>query len=366
MTEHKSQKCEFCDYKTNNSSHMKQHKADKHDIDVVWYYCDHCEYKCKRVGSLKTHKAFTHDINVVWYYCDHCDYKTKSYDNLKKHKSTIPRRPKATLLILWNNTSLQHKSNVHKMKCIECESNNILYEEAFIICGVCGYSLDNIDTSRYEFSVIDFQYEYERKTEKCIKAYFENLKISMPEHYHDGIEEILRKVDLTIQSFDDTLKFEILKEIWNFMKRENIPICIETHQKLLEINSKKFGIFLKENSFGHFATIKQKNQTNTDYNMSCIENIIKRIQSQKSPKRSIDDDSKEKILNLSTSFYTKLNDTSLKNEGETVLSLISVYLSLEKLNIKYSMKDFCENSQLTSTPTLSKILKKYKVEICKI
>jgi hypothetical protein len=251
-----------------------------------------------------------------------------------------------------------HKPNQDKMKCVECQSNNILYEETFTICKNCGHSLD-INTS-YEFSTTDFQYEHERKSEKCIKAYFENLKVSVSEKYHNGIEDILRRVDFNIQSFDDTLKFKILKEIWDFMKRNNIPICIETHQKILEINSKKFGIFLKENSFGHFATLDPMNQT-TDYNMSCIENIIDRIPSNQKSK-----DSREKLLNLSTSFYAKLNDTSLKNEGETVLSLISVYLSLEKLNIKISKKDFCTNTKLTSTPTLSKILKKYKVEICEI
>ena len=55
-------KCELCDYKTEMLGNLKEHKASKHNIDIVWHYCELCEYKCKRARSLKEHKEYVHDI----------------------------------------------------------------------------------------------------------------------------------------------------------------------------------------------------------------------------------------------------------------------------------------------------------------
>jgi len=159
-----------------------------------------------------------------------------------------------------------------------------------------------------------------------------------------------------MNTFDDTLKFEILQKVLKFMKRENINICLKTQQQLLDINSKKFGYFLKMHSFGDFVENRQnfKMSTPTNYDVSCIENIIDRI-----PYISNRDD----ILDMSLKMYDKLILTSLIYEGETVVSLISVFLSFKRLKKKMSKKDFCEYSKLTSTPTLSKLLKTHSLNI---
>ena len=85
--------CNLCDYKTKNSSHLKEHKARIHDIDVKWYHCDidNCKSKFKSNSHLKEHKAHKHDIDVKWYHCDidDCEYKCKSNCLLKQHKSRI-------------------------------------------------------------------------------------------------------------------------------------------------------------------------------------------------------------------------------------------------------------------------------------
>jgi len=82
-----------CKYESNNVNNLKQHKANIHDIDVIWHVCDQeeCDYKCKRADSLKQHKANVHDIDVTWYVCDQdgCDYKCKERSTLKKHKAYV-------------------------------------------------------------------------------------------------------------------------------------------------------------------------------------------------------------------------------------------------------------------------------------
>ncbi|GMH55563.1 hypothetical protein TrST_g6466 [Triparma strigata] len=80
-----------CQYKTSGTTAMKQHKAAKHGIDVVWFSCDGCEYKAKIGRSLKIHKANVHNIDVRWHHCDQdgCDYKAKQAVNLKRHKQHV-------------------------------------------------------------------------------------------------------------------------------------------------------------------------------------------------------------------------------------------------------------------------------------
>ncbi|GMH92753.1 hypothetical protein TrST_g5190 [Triparma strigata] len=81
---------EGCDYKAKAASNLKQHKASVHDIDVRWHRCNQvgCDYKAKATGTLKRHKQLVHDIDVRWHHCDQdgCDFKTKQAVNLKQHK----------------------------------------------------------------------------------------------------------------------------------------------------------------------------------------------------------------------------------------------------------------------------------------
>ena len=92
VTWHKCDQPE-CDFKCKQVSHLKRHKANIHYIAVKWYKCDQpeCDYKCKSAGDLKSHKANIHDIEVKWYKCDHpeCDYKCKDTGSLKRHKANI-------------------------------------------------------------------------------------------------------------------------------------------------------------------------------------------------------------------------------------------------------------------------------------
>ena len=82
-----------CDYKAKQASHLKKHKQNIHDIGVRWHRCglDGCRYKAKSAGSLKKHKQMVHDIDVRWHHCDQdgCTYKAKLAGSVKQHKADV-------------------------------------------------------------------------------------------------------------------------------------------------------------------------------------------------------------------------------------------------------------------------------------
>ena len=85
--------CDLCNYKCKGAVHIKQHKANIHYVDVVWFRCDEsdCDFKAKDKGHLTRHKANRHDIGVVWFRCDgsDCNYQAKQAGDLKTHKANM-------------------------------------------------------------------------------------------------------------------------------------------------------------------------------------------------------------------------------------------------------------------------------------
>ena len=73
--------CDSCDYKTNNSAQLKQHKDDQHGRAVL-YACNICDKKCTDIDSLKIHKR-SHVKKK--YECKDCRYKAETGDELKEH-----------------------------------------------------------------------------------------------------------------------------------------------------------------------------------------------------------------------------------------------------------------------------------------
>mmetsp|Transcript_12764 Transcript_12764/g.23345 ORF Transcript_12764/g.23345 Transcript_12764/m.23345 type:complete len:273 (+) Transcript_12764:371-1189(+) len=106
-----------CQYK-GRLTNVKNHKAAKHGIDVVWHRCDQegCTYKAKQASNLKQHKQNVHDINVKWHYCDEvgCFYKAKQASHIKQHKQTASH--------CWVGAPRDHKGRVMKTCGIDgCE-----------------------------------------------------------------------------------------------------------------------------------------------------------------------------------------------------------------------------------------------------
>ena len=66
---------------------LRQHMADRHNVNVKWVYCDKCDYKAKRQSTLKQHRADMHDIDFIWHYCteEGCDYRAKTKTRVRLH-----------------------------------------------------------------------------------------------------------------------------------------------------------------------------------------------------------------------------------------------------------------------------------------
>ena len=129
---------EGCTYIAKRKTHLKSHKANIHDIDVVWHYCDHCTARFKRASNLKEHKQNKHDIDVVWNYCDICTYRCKQKGNLKKHKALLHNIGRDAYE--WRKCDLcdyrcidksrlkQHKANIHDIDVVWYNCNLCTYK----------------------------------------------------------------------------------------------------------------------------------------------------------------------------------------------------------------------------------------------
>jgi len=83
----------WCAYTMKYGSHLKQHKAAIHNIDLVWHDCPElrCEYKAKVKGHIKQHRTNVHDIGVTWHDCPepNSSYKAKQEAHLRLHRATV-------------------------------------------------------------------------------------------------------------------------------------------------------------------------------------------------------------------------------------------------------------------------------------
>jgi len=124
--------CHLCDYQCKQKGNLKQHKRNKHDIDIIWHKCDSCDYICKQSSALKKHKQYIHDIDVKWIKCDLCDYQCKEKYKLKVHNQNkhgiIFKLPNIVSCDLCNyqceSTNLKrHKQYKHNIdvKWIKCD-----------------------------------------------------------------------------------------------------------------------------------------------------------------------------------------------------------------------------------------------------
>jgi len=74
--------CDICDYQCKQKGNLKQHKQNKHDIDVKWKKCDLCDYQCKQLNGLLQHKKNKHSKNlnnINWKYKKKYKYKKSKY-----------------------------------------------------------------------------------------------------------------------------------------------------------------------------------------------------------------------------------------------------------------------------------------------
>jgi uncharacterized Zn-finger protein len=84
-------KCSECEYTTIHPGHVTRHMRNKHGVGIKKVFkcdIDGCTYTSLDNENLKSHKANIHDINVVWHLCSQCPHKTKSATSLKEHEAS--------------------------------------------------------------------------------------------------------------------------------------------------------------------------------------------------------------------------------------------------------------------------------------
>jgi len=86
-----SNKCDFCEYKTNYPDAMAKHRRT-HTGEKP-FACENCEYRCGDASSLINHNRVKHGIGKPKsdkkYYCDLCDKSFTRGHQVKRHKDAV-------------------------------------------------------------------------------------------------------------------------------------------------------------------------------------------------------------------------------------------------------------------------------------
>ena len=78
----KQKVCKHCNFETNSSSNLKEHRLSKH----VSFFCGDCEFKTDYGTLLKQHIDKIHNGKV--YQCKHCDFTADYYQKWLYHEKT--------------------------------------------------------------------------------------------------------------------------------------------------------------------------------------------------------------------------------------------------------------------------------------
>lgn len=154
-----------CNYGCDRKDHMKQHKANKHNIDAKEFkcpevgcnytagqkghlnvhlndthkkgkmlYCSYadCDYETPSNRAMTSHKKNSHKVGVKWYYCDfkNCKERRTTQQNIDRHKLTHTNERKFKCDVDGCNDTFNaaydlksHKNRAHdeKEKKIACD-----------------------------------------------------------------------------------------------------------------------------------------------------------------------------------------------------------------------------------------------------
>ena len=95
-----------CSYQGKTKDDMKLHHINCHATkdEIQWFACQQCDYKAKQSSHLRTHMADKHNVAVKWYPCTRCDFKTKQNSALTAHM-----KRKHTICNIGVHKILQHQ-----------------------------------------------------------------------------------------------------------------------------------------------------------------------------------------------------------------------------------------------------------------
>ena len=75
-------------------------EAPQKDNRIGWHYCPmwHCAFRSEKKSDLKQHMADRHDVDVQIFSCSMCDFRTKQKSDLKRHIAKVHFRTWRSLL----------------------------------------------------------------------------------------------------------------------------------------------------------------------------------------------------------------------------------------------------------------------------
>ena len=77
--------CKDCDFKSTDSTVVKEHKVKNHQVSKIM--CDKCSFETNHQAQLETHKKNQHKEPA--FPCDSCSYKANHSRDLQRHKNTM-------------------------------------------------------------------------------------------------------------------------------------------------------------------------------------------------------------------------------------------------------------------------------------
>merc|ERR1712129_79406 len=116
-------KCDLCDYETERSYTLENHKEVKHLGSRL--SCDQCKFKARRKDELKNHKLITH-LGFT-FDCDQCSFSITSKKSLKSHKRMNHEDISCELCkksFSGSNNLTVQKMRDHEGKIVDCTKCN--------------------------------------------------------------------------------------------------------------------------------------------------------------------------------------------------------------------------------------------------
>ena len=279
------------------------------------------------------------------------------------------------------------------MSCENCSSEKIEYlSNTEFVCTSCGF-INNLQEEQIVFleeKKHNRCQQYELKKTLIIREYMSKLQDKWSNFHLENVQnEIETELSKECPCSDKAI---IIGIVLKYASKNSIPCDIILHQEIMGLSSKELGKSLRHiragvisegicnediQTFietygdtgivrplslmgkGHETTVLLGNHIHSnvsestvyDTNIRVLDSIIDIFLSK--------NEQKDKLSKMIYKLYSYLIKTTMREEGETLTSLISTYIVISKYKIVSNTKEFCMKTRLTSVPTLNKVLKKH-------